>query len=171
MPSGEAAALVVLGLLMGTVFTFGMNYWNRPVAREEARRVEATYAAHREASSASRGRVKVGGGSAIINSGAVRPIQLELTDHEPLTIDGSCVTEALTAQLRTLTPGETLVCAVHPDTDTVLEILAGDTCLLAFDDAAARLASEKTGFFYLGLFMYAGALYGLLNLIPGKRRR
>ena len=48
MDSGEAIALVVLGLLLGTVFTFGEYYWNQPVTREEAVLVEAVFSGYKE---------------------------------------------------------------------------------------------------------------------------
>ena len=38
----DCVILIVLGLLIGTIFTFGMRYWNAPITQEQAIRVAAT---------------------------------------------------------------------------------------------------------------------------------
>ncbi len=171
MDSGEAWALLVLGILLGTVFVFGMSYWNQPITREEAIQVEAAFSGFREQAGHQQGRLTLGDSTIRTGSSSVAPVILEFRDHAQLTIDGSCVTDALLAQLQALKAGDTLTCIVHPHSDTVLEIAAGDELLMPFDSSVSQLHSEQKGFFWLGIIMYTGALYGLLNLIPWRRRR
>ncbi len=169
MDSGEAFALLMLGVLLGTVFTFGMRYWNRPIQRAEALMVEAVFSDYREEAGHGKSRLKLGKSAVVTGGGAAVPIVLEFADHEPLTIDGSCVTGALLTALQSLESGEKLSCLVHPNGGAVMEIAAQDGVLLAFDDAAARLTGEQRGFMILGLILYAAALYGLLNLLPRRK--
>ena len=42
MTRREAILLVVIGLIMGTVFTFGTKYWNAPITQNEAHQVNKT---------------------------------------------------------------------------------------------------------------------------------
>ncbi len=170
MDSGEAIALVVLGLFLGTIFTVGMRYWNQPIAREDAISVDAAFAGFREAPGHEKSKLKIGSSAIVTGSGSAVPIILEFSDHAHLQIDGSCVNDALLMQLQALQPGDALTCLVHPNSNTVMEIVSDGALLMRFDDAVKRLSSEQRGFFILGLVMYAGALYGALNLLPRKRR-
>lgn len=45
---GEAWFLLIAGLIMGTVFSFGMQYWNAPIAREEAIHTTAVFSSYKE---------------------------------------------------------------------------------------------------------------------------
>lgn len=170
MDSGEAVALVVLGLFLGTVFIFGMRYWNQPIARDEGIYVEAAFSGYREKAGHDRARLRLGSSTVITGSGSAIPIILEFSNHENLEIDGSCVNDALRAQLQTIVPGTILSCIVHPNSNTVMEIVSEGRLLMDFDDTASRLSSEQQGFFVFGIVMYVAALYGLLNL-PTRRRR
>lgn len=169
MDSGEAVALVVLGCLLGTIFTFGMNYWNQPVTREESVYVDATFSSFREQSGHQKNKLRVGNNAIITGSGSTAPIILEFIDHEHLIIDECCVSDTLLLQLQTVKSGTTLSCIVHPNSNTVLEIVANNILLMDFDNTVALLSSEQHGFFVFGIIMYMGALFGLLNLLPKRK--
>lgn len=169
MDSGEAFALVVLGVFLGTVFTFGMNYWNQPVTREESEHVNATFSGFREQSGHQKRKLRVGNNAIITGSDSPAPIILEFVDHEHLIIDECCINDELLVQLQAIKTGTTLSCIVHPNSNTVLEVVADNMILIDFDDTVALLSSEQRGFYVFGLIMYIGALYGLLNLLPKRR--
>jgi predicted negative regulator of RcsB-dependent stress response len=40
MPFWMAIALLVVGILLGSVFSFGMQYWNKEVTREECVKIQ-----------------------------------------------------------------------------------------------------------------------------------
>lgn len=168
MDPGEAVALIILGLFLGTIFTFGMHYWNQPVTREDAVYVDATFSGFKE-QPGHQIRWRIGNRTIKTRRGSNAPIILEFSDHEDLTIDGCCVNDALFAQLQAIQSGATISCIVHPNSDTVLEVVADNMLLISFDDAVVLLSSEQRGFFVLGIIMYIGALYGLLNLLLKRR--
>ena len=47
MSRSEAIFILVIGLLLGTVFTFGEQFWHAPVDRRELRSVDAVYQRYR----------------------------------------------------------------------------------------------------------------------------
>ena len=150
----ECILLVIAGLLMGTVFTFGMGYWNESIAPEEALSVTAEYTGHE----VDYGRRR-----------SINEIDLLFADHGQLTIAGCCISSKLLDALASLKKGDTLDMLVHPNGgNTVLSITAQGETLLAFEDAMQRLSVERWGFLSLGLFAYLWAGIGAYCLI--KRR-
>ena len=149
----EAVFVLVVGLLLGTVFTFGMNYWNAPVTREDAVPVTAIYAKRIES---------------LEDGGRVKEIILRFEDHEQLHIDGCCVTEELRGAIDALEPGEEITALVHPNVNTVLELTVDGVVLMDLYTSVEQLTDEKVGFRYLGIFMYAGAIFAAACLILNK---
>ena len=159
----ECILLLVVGLLLGTVFTFGMSYWNAAVDPEEAIAVTATYQGYNIDHRTRRNSV---------TRKRIAEVDLKFTDHEELSIDGSCADDALLASLDALQKGDTLDMLVHPNGgDTILAITADGKTLLAFKDTMKRLSVERWGFFGLGLLCYFGAGAGAHCLITGKYRK
>ncbi|MBE5798193.1 MAG: hypothetical protein E7327_12605 [Clostridiales bacterium] len=151
----DCIIMIVLGLLIGTIFTFGMRYWNAPITQEQAIRVAATYTFHEPDYSTKRGK-------------SLKAVNVSFSDHPQLSIDGACVTGELLDALDALQTGDVLELLLHPNSDSILSIRSGPQELLAFDHAISRLKGEATGFLLLGLFMYAGAAVGAFYLITGK---
>lgn len=150
--------LIIVGTLIGTVFTFGMHYWNAPVTQAEAVRVTAVYESYE----------LVYGHSRKHRSNSLNEIRLHFADHETLSIDSACVDDDLPASIAALPEGAVLQLLVHPNSDNILSLRAGDAELLHFDETVAALTGEMTGFLFLGLFMYAGAAVGAYYLLTGK---
>ena len=48
MPFGLAIFLLIAGLLLGCVFTFGMQYWNANVIREECTVIDTEFVSYKE---------------------------------------------------------------------------------------------------------------------------
>lgn len=44
----QAWICIIFGLIVGTVFTFGMQYWNSPITKDEARYSEAIFSFYKE---------------------------------------------------------------------------------------------------------------------------
>lgn len=154
MTKGEAWFLMIAGMIMGTVFTFGMQYWNAPVTQEKAIHTTAIYESY--ATQREQGRVK--------------EIIVRFEDHEQLYIDGVCINDKLLNSIDNLAPGLELSMIVHPNSNTIMELYADNQVLLEFQKTSEKLAGEATGFMGLGLFCYVLSACGLINLVFRKKR-
>lgn len=150
----EAWFLLIAGLIMGTVFTFGMQYWNAPVTKEESIHTTAIYESY--ATQRERGRVK--------------EIIVRFKDHEQLYIDGVCINDMLLNSIDSFVPGIELSMIVHPNSNTIMELHADNQVLLEFQNTSEKLTGEATGFMGLGLFCYVLSACGLIRLLFRKRR-
>lgn len=154
MTKGEAWFLLIAGFIMGTVFTFGMQYWNAPVTKEESIHTTAIYESY--ATQREQGRVK--------------EIIVRFKDHEQLYIDGVCINDKLLRSIDHLAPGIEMAMIVHPSSNTILELHADNQVLLEFQNTSEMLTGEATGFMGLGLFCYVLSACGLISLLFRKRR-
>ena len=48
MPLGLAVFVLIAGLFLGSVFTFGMQYWNSEVTREECTLIDTQFVSYEE---------------------------------------------------------------------------------------------------------------------------
>ena len=103
MAKGDAWFLLIAGLIMGTVFTFGMQYWNAPISQEEAICTTAVYTSYTEQ----------------LERGHVKEMIVRFEDHEQLYIDGACINEELRDRIHNLEPGTELSLIVHPNSNTL----------------------------------------------------
>ena len=154
MTKVEAWFLLIAGFIMGTVFTFGMQYWNAPVTKEESIHATAIYESY--ATQRERGRVK--------------EITVRFKDHEQLYIDGACINDMLLNSIDNLVPGIELSMIVHPNSNTIMELHADNQVLLEFQNTSEKLTCEATGFMGLGLLCYVLSVCGLISLLFRKRR-
>ncbi len=102
----EAWILLIGGLIMGTVFTFGMQYWNAPIAQEDAVHTIAVFSSYVERK----------------DDGHVKEIIVRFEDHEQRYIDGVCINEKLRSDMRTIAPGTELSLMIHPNANTILDL-------------------------------------------------
>ena len=119
MARAEAWFLLIAGLIMGTVFTFDMQYWNAPITQEEAVCITVVFESYTE----QKGR------------GHVKEIILRFEDYEQLYVDGVCVTEELRNSIHGLAPGTPLTLMVHPNSKTIMDLKVGNLVLLDFQNA------------------------------------
>ena len=154
MKKNEAVFLLIAGLLMGTIFAFGMPHWNAPIAQDVAEHVTATFSSSYEN---------------LTKRLHVREIVLQFEDYEQLFIDGSCADIKLRETVRELLPGTVVEMMVHPDGDAILAMEVGGQKLLVFEDATKQLSTEAKGFIYVGIFCYILAAAGLFRLLARKK--
>ena len=154
MTKVEAWFLLIAGFIMGTVFTFGMQYWNAPVTKEESIHATAIYESY--ATQREQGRVK--------------EIIVRFKDHEQLYIDGVSINDDLLNSIDNLVPGIELSMIVHPNSNTIMELHTDNQRLLDFQNTAEKLNGEATGFMGLGLLCYVLSVCGLISLLFRKRR-
>ena len=153
MSRSEAIVILVIGLLLGTVFTFGEQFWHAPVDRRELRYVDAAYQRYKYA-----------------DGGRHISMTLYFENEEPYDIAVECVNDELLQKLDAIAPGTVLHLGVHPNSNTLMEISDHGQPVLPFEQAAKRGALRARGFLLLGLFLYGGAAYALYALIRGKAR-
>lgn len=150
----ETLFLLITGLIMGTVFTFGVRYWNAPIVYDEAQQVSAIFSSFKERK----------------RHGRIQEIILQFDDHEQLYIDGACVDDELCDAIGTIDTGANIEMKVHPNSNTILEMKVGADEFLAFQDSVQKLSSETSGFFVAGVFCYIAAIVGAYQLIRLKKQ-
>ena len=149
IPKLAAWFLVVTGILLGTVFSFGMHYWESSVSKEDAIHIEAAFSSYEK----------------LYSRGGVSKIKVYFQDREPLFIDGTCCSQSVQNKLKGLKSGTILQLYVHPHSRTLLEIKTDSDSILLFEESIEKLSSEVNGFLFLGLFMYVCAGYGIIKLL------
>ena len=149
MPMIFAAFITVAGLLLGTVFTFGMQFWSAEVTRAECEKVESSFYSHTRN----------------------KEIQIYCTDGEMYSVDGVLVDAELLNALADMETGEPVSLILHPNGNSVLELRLGDEMLLYFEDSIEKLGREADGFLSLGIFMYLCAAVGIYHGVLNVRRR
>lgn len=156
---GTAVMLLVVGLILGSIFVFGSQYWGEPIQREDAIEISATYEAY-----------KINPGK--IRKHHIKQIEISIADHSSVYIDGACVSEDVKDGIKELPEGAKLNMLVHPNSDTVWELKHGDKTILSFEESQKDIKSENIGFIVLGVFMYFCAAIGLGSLLTrGVRAR
>lgn len=148
MPVNTAVLFIIVGLLLGSIFSFGTKYWNAPIEREDALYVEATFE-----------EIKIRGRNG--RRGAV----IRFVDHDHLSIDSSCLSNDLINDLKNLQRGDRVTLLVHPNSSTILEMKTGGQILMRFDYSMEMLGSTEYLFVIIGIFMYFCAAFGAGTLI------
>ena len=152
----EAWFLLIAGLLVGTIFTFGMQYWNAPIAERDAITDAAIFASY---------DIRHG------RSGSTKEVIVRFEDRDQLYIDGVCASSALINQLKMLQKGDEVMLTIHPNSNTILELELGNLTLLEFDQTTKKLTNEATGFGVLGMLCYSAALTALVQLMQLRMTR
>ena len=144
-----AVKLLIVGLIMGMIFTFGVQYWSADIQREEAIEITGEFEAYRLYS----------------KRGHNKEIKISLEGYDPYFIGGECITQALIDRIDAIEEGTELHLLVHPNSSTIWELKDGEETILDFEYAKQHIKLENTGFAYLGYFMYFCAAAGLLSLL------
>lgn len=109
--------LIVAGILLATVFTVGMCYWTKPIEKADAIRVDATFTSYQKH----------------YRRHNLSSLTLCFSDHESLSIDNACFTSDALNHIENITPGTVLELYVHPNSNTVLEMVCGGKVILDFN--------------------------------------
>ncbi len=151
MPFGSAVVLLIVGVLLGTVFTFGQQYWNARVSPEECIAVETQFLDYRE--------IRKG------KSVTIKEIAIDCANGERYFIDGVSVNEWVRDALAFFSPGDEVRLLIHPNRSTIVEFTTQSRVILEFDDTMEKLRGEANGFLGLGIFMYFSAAVGLYYVV------
>ena len=145
----QSIVLLVIGVFLGCIFTFGMQHWNQEVSKDNCTIVETQFMDYRITK----------------NRSANREVVLTCSDSERYFIDGVLINIELKNNLSQLKTNDEITLLIHPISNSVVEFSAGDVTLINFYEAINKLGNEATSFLYLGVFMYLCALLGLVNVV------
>ena len=147
--------IVLACLLLGTVMTFGMRYWEKDISREETVATEATYQSCKRT----------------YNRGGLKEILVQFSDLEQQAMDSAYASESLYEAINALEPGTKVSLLLHPNSETILEFRVGDTVILDFEHSAEALRREVVGFLVLGILLYLIGLGFAVGLLLPKNAR
>lgn len=152
-------ALLVVAVFIGSIFIFGMQYWNKQVTQEECQKIETQFVGYKIIRQAKK-------------PGTIKEIAIDCANGKRYFIDGVSINSALREKLDALVYEESITLFIHPNSNTILEFSSNDEMILQFSETMDKLCDEVTGFLFLGLFIYLGALWGVYDLVRrviGKR--
>lgn len=149
--------VAIASLIVGSVFVFGMRYWNAQVERDDCEVVTVQL----ESIEKVRGSYS-----------HLRYVKIKCTNGSSYNIEDSCVSSSLLSALGSLPEGTQLTLTLHPNSDgKVLELSANGILLLDFDTAVSMLGKNSTAFSYIGLFMYLCSAILLVDIVQRKRKQ
>ena len=154
----DALLVFIIGLIMGTVFCFGNQFWYRPITPEEAIHTTATYS---NFDFQYKHRLKH---TYHYNYN----LRVYFEDYESLLIYGWRLygSESEMLQKINLLPSGTEVeLIIHPESDTILDMRTDDSVLIEFDESIEILYFENKGFMVLGIIIYSFSVFGLIYFI------
>lgn len=150
----QAWICIIVGLIVGTIFTFGMQYWNKPIAKGKAIYTEASFSSYKEN----------------YKYGKVNEIILHFENHDDLIVDNTCCSQEAVDKIHSLKQGAILKIYYHPNSNKIMEMTCNGNVILQFEESASRLSRNRQGFTALGVLLYFGAVYGVILLVREKRR-
>ena len=148
MPLGLAIFLLIAGLFLGSVFTFGMQYWNSEVTREDCTLIDTQFVSYKEIRQPKRPM-------------EINEIAVDCVNNERYFIDGVSINSDLRNSLSELSNHQKICILIHPNSNTIVEFSTENGTILTFNETINKLDGEATGFLFLGLFMYFCSLVGL----------
>lgn len=146
--------IIIATAFMGTVFTVGMQYWNKTIEYDDCKKIETQYVDYEE--------IK---GSLATDKFKTKEIAVGCVDGERYFIDGSCITAELITNLSGLHSGESITLLLHPNSDAITEIRTQDKVIMEFNATIEDLGIERIGFFILGIFLYICSIVFVLALV------
>ncbi len=144
---------IITGLIVGTVFTFGMQYWNSPITKDEAMYTEAVFSSYEE----------------VYKNGSINELIIHFENYDDLSIHNTCCSQQVIDGIRSFKQREKLKIYYHPKSGNIMELLCNGKAILQFEDASQRLSRNRQGFTALGIFMYAAAVFGVVILIKERK--
>lgn len=149
IPLWMCIVFIVLGGVLGSVFTYDCLYLNQIIDREEAIVATGRFDSY---------EFSYGKG------GAVSEVRIDFIDRGELYIDTAYHVE-MDEKLEALEKGEQLNMLLHPNSEAIWELTTEKSAILSFDDAKSRTQLEKNffGVILVG-FCFVCTLMGVVSL-------
>jgi uncharacterized integral membrane protein len=159
-PISVCIFLLVVGLLLGTVFTFFALTGQSKVTREECEVVETEFL-----SLETRSRLRID------RFGTIEETYIICSNGEDYLLRYR--EKGTYDALLELHPQDEITLLLHPNSGHLLQISSNSKIILPFEKANSANYKEGIGFIFLGLFMYGCTIYGLCYMIRiiGRKRR
>lgn len=141
----QAVFLLLAGLFLGTVCTFGTAHWFGAVTPNECIEVETHFSGCR---TTIKNRYYVIG-----SDGSSYDIRYTHRDDNAKE------------KLSHLTEGESIRLLLHPGSDIVLSLTTETDSVLSFERTTGMMKKDFIFFISVGVFMYIGAILGLIDVI------
>ena len=148
MPLGRAIFLLIAGLLLGSVFTFGMQYWNSEIKREECTLIDTQFVSYEEIRQPKRPM-------------EIKEIAVDCVNDERYFVDGVSINSDLRNSLSELSNQQKIRLLIHPNSKTIVEISTENGTILTFHETIRKLGGESEGYLFLSIFMYFCSIVGL----------
>lgn len=158
IPLAAAVFMLVAGVLLGNVFTFGMQYWNDDIPREDCTMINTQFLSYDEIRKQK-------------SPMRIKEIAIDCSDGNRYFIDGVSINEDLINKLSSLTANNNITLLIHPNSNTIVEFSNDQTVLLDFNDTIEKLDGEANGFLLLGVFTYFCALVGVYYIVYHIKHR
>jgi hypothetical protein len=149
MPLKIAIMLLIAGIFLGTIFSFGMQYWNEEVTQEECIKIQTQFLGYKE----------------VWRRGDIQQIAIDCANGKRYFIDGVSINSELQEHLRKIAPNENITLFIHPNSDTIVEFSTKSNTIMIFSETIDKLGKEATAFLFLGFFMYFCSLIGLYYVV------
>ena len=144
-----AILLLVVGVVLGSIFTFGMQFWSNEPSYEDCTHIKTEFLSYKE----------------IKRHGHIQEIAIDCANGERYFIDGATINDELKTNFSKLSKNDTVSIVIHPESEDVLEFSSGAINLLSFKDSIRKINVESDIFLILGIFMYICAIFGLCRII------
>lgn len=148
MPLGRAIFLLIAGLLLGSVFTFSMQYWNSEIKREECTLIDTQFVSYKEIRQPK-------------HPLKIKEIAVDCVNDERYFVDGVSINSDLRNSLSELSNQQKIRLLIHPNSKTIVEFSTENGTILTFHETIRKLGGESEGFLFLGIFMYFCSIIGL----------
>ncbi len=158
MPVGLAIGLLLVGILLGSIFTFGMQHWNREISRDSCTLITTQFLSYNEIRQHK-------------HPTKIKEIAIDCANGETYFIDGTSINTKLRNALTAMSEQEHITLLIHPNSNTILELSTERDKILVFEDTIHQLDNETTGFLLLGIFLYICSLVSLFHLFRHFLRR
>ncbi len=127
IPMWMCIVFILLGGVLGSIFTYNCLYLNQIINRDDAIIVSGKFDSY---------EFSYGKG------GAVSEVQINFIDRGELCIDTAYHVE-MDEKLESLKKGEQLNMLLHPNSNAIWELTSDDGIILSFEDAKSRTQFEN----------------------------
>ena len=152
---GQLTSIIIIGVIIGTIFVFGSLYWNSEVSRTECVQSTPIYESH---------KLKY-------RRGNLQEIIIYFSNQELMAIDGVSINDELINEIEELNSNSKLIVLHHPNSNTILEMIANGKVLLDFDTTMTKIVNERNGFIFIGCIMYLFAFVSAIELIKNRKKK
>lgn len=140
----QAVFLLLAGIFIGTVCTFGTAHWFGAVPPEEYIEVEAHFSGYRK---------------------TTKNYYVNCSDGNSYDIRYTHRDDNVKEKLSQLTDGENIRLLLHPGSDIVLSLTTETDTVLSFEKATGMMKKDFIFFISFGILMYFSAFLGLIDVI------